>query len=151
MIAAALVDVCWCGIVSQPVIDSSVNDPGRRRCTFQFWRLSRQALPVPLLAPGNVGAAVVSAAQAQLTDRTRARVLDARWIAIWLVVVLTARPLVTRRTSTRAATPHRPHSCIEAKSVLAVHPAGGKTPQVPWQTAINRTSEGISHGFWASG
>jgi hypothetical protein len=49
----------------------------------QFWRLSRQVLPVLLLASGSVGADVVSAAQAQLADRTQVRALGARWVAVW--------------------------------------------------------------------
>jgi hypothetical protein len=40
----------------------------------EFCRLSRQVLPVPLLATGSVGADVLPASPAPLTDRTRARV-----------------------------------------------------------------------------
>jgi hypothetical protein len=41
-------------------------------------------------------------------------------------------------------------TCSEAKSVLAMHQAGKQTSQAPGNPN-NRTSEGFSHGFWASG
>jgi hypothetical protein len=28
---------------------------------------------------------------------------------------------------------------------------GGQTPETPWETTINRTSEGLPHSFWARG
>jgi len=55
-----------------------------------------------------------------------------------LVVVLTTRPLVTRRTSTRAATPHRrppatrgepwPVRTMPDTNALGIHTASGPTP-----------------------
>jgi hypothetical protein len=42
------------------------------------------------------------------------------------------------------------HCCIEAKSVLAMHQAGRQDPLRPLETPINRTSEGLSHGFWGA-
>lgn len=49
----------------------------------EFWRLSLQALHAPLLATGTVDADLLSAAQAQLTDSTQARVVGAQWITVW--------------------------------------------------------------------
>jgi hypothetical protein len=62
--------------------------------------------------------------------------------------VLTSRAkpaLLTRRQARRLV---RQLTLIEARSVLAMYQAGKQTPQAPRKTPINRTSGGLSHGFW---
>ena len=49
----------------------------------EFCRLSLQALRAPLLATGSVDADLLTAAEAQLNDRTQARVVGAQWTAAW--------------------------------------------------------------------
>jgi hypothetical protein len=40
---------------------------------------------------------------------------------------------------------------IKAQDVLTCSKVERQVPRAPWRTAINRTSEGLQHGFWAGG
>src|SRR6185437_2455338 len=63
------------------------------------------------------------------------------------------RPGAARRRSSRSdhdlGPVHAdPHSCIEAKSILAMYSAGEANPSGTSETPTNRTSEGLAHGVW---
>ena len=63
------------------------------------------------------------------------------------------------RHRTRLRWPHRQRQRRHHRGTVALRrrasspciKQGGKTLQVPWQTPINQTFEGLLHGFWPSG